>query len=122
MTSHTDLITSQYLPSPLESEVSPTSADKPVRRSLSCQLMGGINYFLGFVIVAAIFTGVGAWACNSASRSTTAADWFLWVSGSDKTWGEYQRDQEAKGNPRLKDKDMTWMQQLFNDAYADNNR
>jgi hypothetical protein len=122
MASPTDLVSAKYFTTPLESEEAPVSVDTPEVPSTNSQVMNGINNVIIGVIVVSLLTILGTWACRSASKSTTAADWFLWVAGSDKTWEEYQEDHVKKGNPRLKDEEMTWMQQLFNDAYAGNNR
>jgi hypothetical protein len=105
-----------------EPETPPSATEKPVIRSTASQVHAGIKYFAGFVIAVSLGAVVGAWACDSTAKSTSAADWFLWAAGTGKTWEEYQQDQIARGNPRLKGDDMTWMQQLFNDAYAGNNR
>jgi hypothetical protein len=122
MASDTELITSKYLTEPLVPEAtSPPGQDREARSTVS-QVNSGIKFFLGFVIAMSLGCVIGTWACSSAAESTTAADWFLRIAGSDKSWKEYQADQIAKGNPRLKGDDMTWMQQLFNDAYAGNNR
>jgi hypothetical protein len=122
MASPTDLVTAKYFSTPLESGESPVSVDIPKVRTAGSQVISGINNVMIGVIVVSLFTIVGTWVCTAASKSTTAADWFLWVAGSEKTWEEYQANHVKKGNPRLKDKEMTWMQQLFNDAYAGNNR
>jgi hypothetical protein len=118
----TELVTSQYLTTPSAPEGSdPPAEDRAVRSTVS-QANRGVNCVLGFVLAASLGTVVGAWACNGAAESKKAADWLLWVAGSDKTWEEYQKGHVSKGNARLKDDDATWMQQLFQDAYAGNNR
>jgi hypothetical protein len=125
MSSDTELITSRFLNAQSDqsdTEVPPESVNQPTVRSTSSQILGGVKWFLGFVLVAAIYMTAGKWACKEANQSTAAADWCLWVAGSDKTWDEYQKDQVAKGNPRLKDKKLGWVGQLVQDAYAGNNR
>jgi hypothetical protein len=122
MESYTELISSKYMNESLEPEESPVVPDRPKVRSTSSQIRGGITLFFAFVLGMAIYTATSSWACDKASKSTTVADWFLWIGGSDKTWDEYQRDQIARGNSRLKDKELGWMGQLLQDAYAGNNR
>jgi hypothetical protein len=127
MSGQTELITAKYLTEPTEVaeptqpmdlEMTPPRAN-PTAIS---QVVRGVQNFVIVMVFLGLLGVVGRWACTSASESTTCADWFLWVAGSDKNWEEYQKNQVRKGNPRLKDKEMTWMQQLFNDAYAGNNR
>lgn len=123
MESHQELISSKYMKEPLESEelAKPADSFQPsTGRSTANQVAGGVKLFLAFVLGAAIYTTVGNWACEGASQSTTVADWFLWASGSDKTWDQYQKAQIANGNPRLEDKELGWVGQLLQDAYAGN--
>jgi hypothetical protein len=121
MTPHTDLTTSDPLTTPLECEAWIASPDKPKVRSTASQVVGGAKLFCCYVLAAAIGISVYTLAFEQTNRSTTAADWFLWACGSDKTWEEYQRDHVAKGHPRLKDKEKGWVHQLFHDALSGNN-
>ncbi len=125
MASHQELISTKYMTEPLESEELPNpveSVHTPTGRNTANQVAGGVKLFLAFVLGAAIYTTAGNWATDKASKSTKVADWFLWGAGSDKTWDQYQKGQIAKGNPRLKDKELGWVGQLIQDAYAGNNR
>lgn len=102
----TQLITSKYLPAPSDSDS--TTVDKPPKiRSTASQMSRGVKLFLSLAIAMLLGCAIGTWVLKGTTQSTTAADWFLWVCGSDKTWEEYQRDQISKGNARLKDDEMT---------------
>ncbi len=124
MESHSELISAKYLNQSLESadtvDSTPAASAEPAVRSTASQVLGGAKWFLAFVLGAAIYVTVANSAGDEANKSTAVADWFLWVSGSDKTWEEYQKEQIAKGNPRLKDKDLGWVGQLLQDAYVGN--
>ena len=67
MASSSELITSQYLTTPSETEAATPPAEDRVARSTASQVMRGVNYFLAFVIVASVISVVGAWACSSAA-------------------------------------------------------
>jgi hypothetical protein len=52
-----------------------------------------------------------------AKKSNLAADLFLWVMGTDKTWEEYQDMHRQRGRARLDEDEFSWTQQALNDAY-----
>ena len=74
---------------------------------------------LGLVVAFAAAVSVGGvWLLNRASSKNASADTFLWVTGQDKTWEQYQAEMEASGRGRLNEDEYDWQQQLLNDAYS----
>jgi hypothetical protein len=98
------------------SEPRPTEDYTPPGRR-SNPIVGALLFFALAAMVAVLATG-GVWLLTSKQSSNPSADTFLWFAGQDKTWDEYQREQEAAGNTRLDEKEYDWMQQALNDAYS----
>ena len=96
--------------------------DSPVGRSTASQIVSGGKQVLYATIVVVTFMCIIYFACRGICKSTKAADCFLWMRGYEKTWEEYQQDHVAQGHLRLSDKEATWVEQLFNDAYSGVNR
>jgi len=109
------LITSQFLAQ--SSEPDPTTSQAGLRHSTEKRLHGvAVAIGIAFLLAATVAT----WALWPAgdTKSNRAADFFLWVAGSDLTWEQYQQQQRAAGNPRMDEKEYDWTQQALNDAYS----
>lgn len=120
MDSKPELTTSEFSTEQLEPGMLEVPVDTPAGRSVTGQIKWGIIYFFVFVLGFGIYTVAGKWAVHKANKSSSVADWCLWVAGSDMTWEEYQKKQIDNGNPRLRDKELGWVGQLVQDAYAGN--
>lgn len=118
MTSSQKLATEQYLTSSSEPEFSDAMVPSTAARRSSAPLVSGAMMFAVLAMVVAGAAAVWLFQPGGETKSNTAADFFLWISGSDLTWEQYQAQQLDRGNQRLDEKEYDWTQQVLNDAYS----
>ena len=116
MSRNHQLLTHQSLPA---TETEPSAGpETEAPRSEATRLLHGATRFCSFAVLALVISTAAIWLFSREASPNASADAFLWLTGQNKTWDEYQAEQKAAGRPRLDEKEYDWMQQLVNDAYS----
>jgi hypothetical protein len=102
----------------------PTECNPPAEppsqapRSHALTLLHSAVKFCSFAVAAMVISTGVIWWARSEENPNASADAFLWLTGQNKTWNEYQNEQDSAGRARMDEKEYDWTQQLFNDAYS----